>query len=131
MGRQLFRSINNRMIAGVCGGIAEYFSIDPTIVRILWVAFSLFSMGAGIVAYIIALIVIPEQSYGGSYYNQTSAPVNIDGHKISVIIGAALIIFGILLLGKRYLYWIDFKLVWPIILIGLGIYTLIRSSKKY
>ena len=58
-GKRLLRS-KNRMIAGVCGGIAEYFNIDPTIVRILWVLFT-FAGGAGILAYIIAWIIIPER----------------------------------------------------------------------
>jgi len=47
------------MIDGVCGGIAEYFNIDPTIVRLGWVIFSL-AGGSGVLAYIIALIIIPE-----------------------------------------------------------------------
>jgi len=48
------------MIAGVCGGLAEYFDIDPTIVRLLWVLFIFMGVGAGIPAYIIAWIIIPE-----------------------------------------------------------------------
>ena len=57
--RKLYRS-RNRMLCGVCGGFGEYFNIDPTIVRLLWVLFSFFG-GCGILAYIIAAIVIPEQ----------------------------------------------------------------------
>jgi phage shock protein C len=48
------------MIAGVCGGVGEYFNIDPTIVRLLWVALSL-SLGGGIIAYILAWIIVPEE----------------------------------------------------------------------
>jgi len=58
--KRLYRSRTNRIIAGVCGGIAEYSNIDPTVVRLLWLLVSLF-WGAGIVAYIIALIIIPEE----------------------------------------------------------------------
>lgn len=50
----------NRMIAGVCGGIAEYFSIDPTLIRLAWVLFCALG-GSGVLAYIIAAIIIPEQ----------------------------------------------------------------------
>ena len=50
------------MICGVCGGIAEYFNIDPTIVRLLYVFFTLFSMGAGILLYIAAWIIMPVKS---------------------------------------------------------------------
>lgn len=58
--KKLFRSNSNKMIAGVCGGIAEYINLDPTIVRLLWVAFC-FAGGAGILAYIIATIIMPVQ----------------------------------------------------------------------
>ena len=50
---------NNRMICGVCGGIGEYLGIDPTVVRLLWVLLSVLG-GAGLLAYIIAAIIIPE-----------------------------------------------------------------------
>lgn len=57
--KKLYRSTSNRMIAGVCGGIGEYINLDPTIVRLLWVLFG-FMGGAGILAYIIAAIIIPS-----------------------------------------------------------------------
>lgn len=56
--RKLYKS-RNRMLCGVCGGIGEYFHIDPTIIRLLWIIFSVLG-GCGILAYIIAAIVIPE-----------------------------------------------------------------------
>jgi len=59
--KRLYRSNKNRMIAGVCGGLAEYFNIDPTIVRLIWVLLTLMSVGAGVLAYIIAWIVIPRK----------------------------------------------------------------------
>lgn len=59
MEKRLYKSKTNRMIDGVCGGIAEYFNIDPTIVRLGWVIFSL-AGGSSVLAYIIALIIIPE-----------------------------------------------------------------------
>ena len=58
--KKLYRSRKNRMICGVCGGIAEYFNIDPTLIRLAWVLFAL-SAGSGILAYIIAAIVIPDE----------------------------------------------------------------------
>lgn len=57
--KRLYKSSVNRMICGVCGGIGEYFNIDPTLVRLAWLIFSAFG-GAGIWAYIIAAIVIPS-----------------------------------------------------------------------
>ena len=57
--KRLYKSASNRMIFGVCGGIGEYFNIDPTIVRLVAVVFGCMG-GAGLLAYIIAAIVIPE-----------------------------------------------------------------------
>lgn len=59
-GKKLYRSRGNRIIAGVCGGIGEFFNIDPTIIRLLWVLF-MFMGGSGIIAYIICWIIIPEK----------------------------------------------------------------------
>jgi len=57
--KKLFRSNNNKMICGVCGGVAEYINIDPTVVRLLWVILGF--AGFGILAYIIAAIIMPIQ----------------------------------------------------------------------
>ena len=59
--RRLYRSRNDRMIGGICGGLAEYFNIDPVLMRVLWVVFAV--MGAGLLVYLILLLVIPEESY--------------------------------------------------------------------
>lgn len=58
--KKLYRSKKNRIIGGVCGGIAEYLDTDPTIVRLIWIFGSLL-WGAGIIAYILAWIIIPEK----------------------------------------------------------------------
>lgn len=58
--KRLYKSNVNKMIAGVCGGIAEYFNVDPTIVRLAWVVFTCLG-GSGLIAYIIAAIIIPQQ----------------------------------------------------------------------
>ena len=59
MEKNLYRSTQNKMIAGVCSGLAEYLNIDPTIVRLIWALIAL--GGAGIIAYLIAAIIIPEK----------------------------------------------------------------------
>lgn len=59
MKKRLYKSATDKKICGVCGGIAEYFDIDPTIVRLAWVIFTLFG-GSGVLAYIIAAIVMPS-----------------------------------------------------------------------
>lgn len=58
MNKRLYKSNENKMVCGVCGGIAEYFDINPTLVRLGWVLFCALG-GSGILAYIIAAIVIP------------------------------------------------------------------------
>ena len=58
-GKKLYRNTENKMLAGVFSGIADYFDIDPTLVRLGWVLFSLLG-GSGLLAYIIAAIIIPD-----------------------------------------------------------------------
>ncbi len=56
-GKKLYRSQYNKMLFGVCGGIGEYFDIDPTLIRLIWALFA--CSGAGIAAYLIAAVIIP------------------------------------------------------------------------
>ena len=64
MEKKLTRSSKNRMVAGVCAGIANYFGLDPTIVRLAWVFFTCLA-GSGLLAYIICAVVIPVEPEGG------------------------------------------------------------------
>ncbi len=64
-GRRLYRSRRERILLGVCGGIARYFHVDPVVVRVLWVLLSLTPF-PGIIAYIVAAIVIPEEPAAGT-----------------------------------------------------------------
>ena len=59
-GKMLYKSATDKKIAGVCGGIAEYFNVDATLIRLAWVLFSLLG-GSGLLAYIIAALIMPEQ----------------------------------------------------------------------
>lgn len=59
-GRKLYRSTTDKMVAGICGGIAEYFDIDSTIIRLIWILLFI-GAGSGIIAYIICWIVIPKR----------------------------------------------------------------------
>ena len=61
MKKRLYKIEHGKMIAGVCGGLGEYFNIDPTLVRLAWVLFCAFG-GSGVLAYIVAAIVIPSES---------------------------------------------------------------------
>jgi len=58
--KRLYRNKKDKIIGGVCGGIAEYLNVDPVIIRLLWIVASLI-WGAGILAYIIAWIIIPKK----------------------------------------------------------------------
>jgi len=58
--KRLYRSGKNRVFGGVCGGLGDYFDVDPIIVRLVWVIFTLISFGIGILAYLIAWIIIPR-----------------------------------------------------------------------
>ena len=60
--RKLYKSRIDRKLCGVCGGIAEYFNIDSTIVRLRWAALVL-CVGTGVLAYIVAALVIPDSPY--------------------------------------------------------------------
>lgn len=60
MNKHLYRDTSNEVFAGVCSGIANYFGMDVTIIRLLWALFTLMG-GSGIIAYIIAAIIIPNQ----------------------------------------------------------------------
>ena len=60
--KKLVRSKVNRMLCGVCGGIGEYLNVDPTIVRLIWLLCSVASCGTGLLIYIVAAIVIPEDN---------------------------------------------------------------------
>lgn len=78
MSENLARSNSNKVIAGVCGGLAEYFRVDVTLVRLVWIA-TVFAGGAGIIMYILALIIMPEkqevQRYQTAHTNSRSDEV--------------------------------------------------------
>ena len=60
--KKLYKSSTDKKLAGVCGGLAEYFNIDSTLVRLGWVVFGLLG-GSGLLAYIIAAIIMPARPY--------------------------------------------------------------------
>jgi phage shock protein C len=62
--RKLYRSRNNRMIVGVCAGLADFFGIDPTIVRLVFALGTLFGFGSFILIYIVMFIFVPEEQLG-------------------------------------------------------------------
>ena len=63
MNKRLYKSNENKMLDGVCGGIGEYFGMDPTLVRLAWVLFCELG-GSGVIAYLLAAIIIPRRPEG-------------------------------------------------------------------
>lgn len=63
--KKLYRSTTNKWVAGVCGGLAEYFNKDPVLIRLLWVVFTIFSIGVGVIAYVLFWIFVKKYP---SYY---------------------------------------------------------------
>ena len=60
MKKRLYKSSTDKKVCGVCGGIANYFDVDPTVIRLIWVIFTL-AGGSGLIAYIIAAIILPDE----------------------------------------------------------------------
>ena len=59
MEKRLYRSRRQVIIAGVCGGLADYFNVAPTLIRLVWALMTIFTIGTGLLAYVVALIIMP------------------------------------------------------------------------
>jgi len=125
---QLYRSTKNKVLAGVCGGIAEYFKIDPLIVRILCIALA--TMGAGIFLYIIAIFLIPVRPKNEFYESEDAFSSPVDAGRNRLAAGGILVGIGVLLLLKETLHWFNFNLFWPLILILVGALILYNSKRR-
>jgi phage shock protein C len=64
--KRLYRSKKERMLGGVCAGLGEHFDIDPTVIRLVWAVITVLSIGTGVLVYILAWILIPEEESGSS-----------------------------------------------------------------
>jgi phage shock protein C len=64
--KRLYRSKKERMLGGVCAGLGEYFAIDPTVIRFIWVVVTILSIGTGVLVYLLAWIIIPEEGTAGA-----------------------------------------------------------------
>ncbi len=127
----LYRSVKDRKIAGVAGGIAEYLKVDSAAVRLIWLLAILFG-GAGFLVYIIAWIVIPEE-HGSPNQTVTEESANPTVGKTALtgsmnLWGALLIVLGGILLLKEFIPYELTKYFWPIIIIGCGIFLLLSRK---
>jgi phage shock protein C len=177
--RRLMRSSRERMWAGVAGGIAEYFDLDPSLVRLLWVAATVVSGGLAVPIYILAWIILPRddrvpgggwQDWSAEFHSETQrladearrVASDVRGtsttstasstpappspaepwwqseryverqhhHRHPRSTGIVLVTLGILLLAANagVFTWIEWRTMWPLIFIGLGVILLARQS---
>jgi len=147
---KLYRSRDERMIGGVCGGIAAHFNVDPTIVRLV-MAVLVLVQGIGIVLYLLAWLLVPLEgreavtpgetaregaeemaSQARSLGESVGKAVGSDTSKAAVILGIALVLIGAVFLlkslGVTLFGWVNWGVIWPIILIGAGALLLLRRA---
>lgn len=134
MVRKLYKSPDNRVLFGVCGGLGEYFGIDPVIIRLLVVATTVMG-GAGLIGYIIAVIIIPESPDQGRQPDlhkdqgigrENPVEPKRDTGKGLGILGVVMLVLGGILLMRIYVPWIHGSLVVSALLICFGLYFIIK-----
>ncbi len=122
--KRLYRSRHNKIIAGICGGIAEYFDIDPVIVRLLMVL--LFIYGVGLIIYILGWIMIPQEP--AEMPQEEVIDVDEEKKRREKLGAIVLIIIGVVLIfGEFYSMSFIWKLAVPITIIAAGIYILLKE----
>lgn len=124
---RLYRSRRDRVIGGVCGGLGEYFSMDPVILRVVWIAAVLLA-GSGILAYLIAWILIPDSPVG---YVQKPRKDSEDRPRVDSgkVLGVVLIVIALLWMVYRFSFFpfIPWGWIWPLALVVLGVAFLLRT----
>ncbi len=121
--RNLVRSFDDRIAAGVCGGLAAYIGVDVVWVRLAFVLGSLF-WGLGVIIYAVLWITLPEE---GEDENAPPVPPMATASPRSVA-GVLLLTLGLLILLWKILTLLSFKLVIPVVLVGLGIFLLVHRN---
>ena len=116
METRLYRSRDNKLVGGVCGGIAEYLRIDPTLTRIITVLLFLLP-GLGILTYLVAWLIIPLRPLDAETprADYSLSPWN------KYLPGLILVALGVILLAKEYYFWFDWGDMWPVLVIIGGV----------
>jgi len=139
--KRLYRSRKDRTFGGVCGGLAEYLEVDPTIVRLLWVI-SILVFGFGVLLYIVALFLIPnnpshpapDATHATPDQQQQQPKSKADWN---LVVGIVLLVLGVLfLLGEFnffeyrwfHFHFFPFRLFWPLLVIGIGIFFVVSGA---
>lgn len=146
--RKLVRSKRDKMIGGVAGGIAEYFEIDPIIIRLLFVLIG-FSIGSGVLIYIILWIIIPEEGDESLNNSQVIKKNSVEFEKtvegivenrnnrkmFQLLFGLGIVLCGVYMilgnLGLTNVFNIGWFLskFWPVAIIALGVFILVGNNK--
>lgn len=144
--KRLYRSRTDRMVSGVCGGLAQYFNIDVTLVRLAFLLLLVFG-GGGFLIYIVLAIVVPEEgSTAGSPQEVIQSNAQDFGNRArelgegfgstaagnrqgALLVGGVLIAVGILFLVQNILR-INFSQFWPLLLIVIGVALLVPQFRK-
>ncbi len=126
--KKLYRSQSDKIIGGVCGGVAEYLQIDSTVIRVLWILLT-FLGGSGIILYIVSLFIMPV--------SPVQTPLNRSSGNALTVLGIALIVVGAVvfmenmdLVHFRSLWHMSWDYLLPILLITVGAYILLRPRKQ-
>ena len=137
--KRLTRSNTNKVFSGILGGLGEYFGIDATILRLIFVFITFANIFTGLIIYGLASFIIPEDD---NVFHQDSSYDNTRDNSV-VFIGGGLILLGIVLLARMYLpalniifpnYRIIMRQIrnlWPALLIIAGVLIIIRQKKDY
>jgi len=142
---KLYRSLSDRMIGGVCGGLGTFLNIDPIFVRLLFILL-LFGSDFGFLLYLVLWIIIPEEgkAYGfkddsagdkvRSMVDDIQQAVSQPHPQAGLIMGVGLIVIGGFLfldrLNLSWMNWIDLDILWPILLIIGGVVLLFRKKAE-
>jgi phage shock protein C len=121
---RILRSRDDRMLGGVCGGLAVALGVDPVLLRIVAVALAL-SGGFGVLAYVIAWIVIPQAGAG----ELPPVAAGAGRHSLPIAVGAALVGLGALLLLRTWLPWFGANMFWPLVVVAAGVLVLVSARR--
>ena len=142
MRERLYRSRDERLFLGVAGGLAEWFDVDPSIVRLAFVLFSL-AGGAGLVVYIAMAILVPERPPGvpvrpgvaltgeptTAASDAGARPRRRDDGRGALVFGVLLVVVGAWFLLRRAIPALDLDNWWPVLLIGIGVVLLVGAAR--